>query len=69
MGGEVWDCELPYHDVPYVITRDVLLYEWCRPHWKKNGSRWVTKKRDGYADGAMRFLRRLSNENRRGDFE
>jgi hypothetical protein len=62
-----WECEKPYHDVTYPVMRDVLLYEWCLPHWTKTREKWITKDRTGYADGAMRLIRQLSKETRRNN--
>ena len=65
-----FDFESPYHEIPYVIMRDVLLYAYCEQHWlpfAREDVDWINKERTGYADKMMRLIRSLSQETRTGE--
>ena len=66
MGGDVWECEKPYHEVPYHIMRDVLIYNYCEQDWlTTKGEDWMNGEGTGYADKRIRLVRTLSQEARK----
>jgi hypothetical protein len=58
---------LPYHEVPWTVARDVLLYTYCLPHWKASAESWWGDEGLGYADKAMRAIAHLSGETKTND--
>ena len=65
MGGDVWECEKPYHEVPYHIMRDVLIHNYCEQDWlTKDGEDWTNYEGTGYADKHIKLIRQLSQEAR-----
>jgi len=58
---------LPYHEVPFTVARDVLLYTYCLPHWKESIEAWTGPEGLGYADKHMRTIAQLNGETKTND--
>jgi hypothetical protein len=58
---------LPFHEVPFTVMRDVLLFAYTEPDWRESGAEWWNNERTGYSDQAMRALSQLSRETRTND--
>lgn len=55
---------LPFHEVPFTIMRDVLLYTYVEPHWREADTEWWNDEHTGYSDQAMKMLGQLSRDTR-----
>jgi hypothetical protein len=63
MGDGTYDFDSPYHELPYIVARDVIVYAYLRRHWEMKGEPpWPE-----YGDQAMRLIRRLSLDNKTND--
>jgi len=58
---------MPFHDVPFTVARDVLLYTYALPDFQASGEQWWSEEGTGYADKAMRALAQLSRDTRTND--
>lgn len=55
---------LPFHEVPFSVARDVLLYTYVLPDFQSSGELWWDNEGTGYGDKAMRALAQLSRDTR-----
>lgn len=64
IGNDIRALGLPFHEVPFIVMRDVLLYTFVQPHWEATGADWWNSEHTGYSDQAMRALGQLSRDTR-----